>query len=83
MDDQDYSELRIRLMAHQTLLCAVIASHPDKVGFSAAMSYMSDAMQSQLLASRLDDKTLAVFDEEIRSILEKAGMAIEGKSSPK
>lgn len=74
MDDQDYSELRMRLMAHKVLLCAILATHPSKAEFSVALSYMSDVMQSQLVYSRLDDKTLAIFDEEIKSILKAAGI---------
>ena len=78
MEDHDYAELRSRLLAHQVLLCAALASHPNKGELAKSMSYMLDAMQSQLLASRLDDKTLAVFDGEIKSILTNAGMAPGG-----
>ena len=53
MDDQDYSELRIRLMAHQVLLCAALATHPNKPEFLAAMAQVTNQMQSLLLPSRL------------------------------
>lgn len=74
MNDKDYAELRIRLMAHQVLLSAVIAAHHDMDRLSAFLAEALDQMQSQLLNSSLDDATVALFDEEVRSILNKAGL---------
>ena len=78
MTDQDYAELRSRLMAHQVLLCAALAAHPDKVRLSAFVVEVLDQMKSQFLSSRLDDKVIDIFDSEIRSILKKAGLEVEG-----
>ena len=78
MDDQDYNELRMRLMAHNVLLCAMLATHSDKNQFATTMTQVLDQIQSQLLSSKLDDKTLGIFDAEIRAILNKAGIAMAG-----
>ena len=76
MTDQDYSELRIRLIAHQVLLCAVLATHQNKDQLSSSIAEVIDQMQSQLLSSHLDDKTIATFDQEIQSVLRKAGITL-------
>lgn len=77
MDDQDYSELRMRLMAHQVLLCAALAAHQDKAQLSGLVAEVLNQMKSLLVASRLDDKALDTFDKEIRSILTKVGLKAE------
>lgn len=69
----------MRLMAHRVLLSAVLAAHPDKARLSACVVESLNQIQSQLLASRLDDDLIALFDKEVRSILEKTGLApLEG-----
>lgn len=78
MNDQDFSELRMRLFAHQTLLCAVLAAHPDKGLLSGLVVEALDQMKSQLLASHLADDVLDIFDNEIHSILKKAQIEGEG-----
>lgn len=82
MDDADYSLLRMRLMAHQVLLVAVMAAHPDKARLSACVAEVLDQMQSQLLPSRLADEDLAAFDQEVRSILNKAGQSGQDWRTP-
>lgn len=78
MNDKDYSELRVRLMAHQVLLCAVLAAHPDKDRLSGFVAEALDQMKSQFLASHLADDVLDIFDKEIHSILKKTQIAAEG-----
>jgi len=78
MDDQDYAELRTRLMAHQALLCVALAAHPDKAHLSGLVVEVLNQMKALLLNSRLDDKTIRIFDQEIQSILKKAGLKLEG-----
>lgn len=74
MNDDDYLELRARLLAHQVLLSAILASHPDKNRLSEAISTVLDQAQSQILPSRLDEKTIGAFDSEISLILKKSGI---------
>jgi hypothetical protein len=74
MTDDDYMELRSRLMAHQALLCAIVAAHPDKGSLAKFVLEVLDQMKSQFLASRLDDNALEIFDSEVQSILKKAGI---------
>lgn len=73
--DKDYAELRLTLMAHQAVLCAILATHENKAALSASITLAVDQVQSQLLSSRLDDQTLALFDAAIQRILAKAGIA--------
>lgn len=78
MDDKDYAELRVRLMAHQVLLCAALAAHPDKARLLGFVVEALDQMKSQFLASRLGDDVLDLFDQEIQSILKKARIEVGG-----
>ena len=77
MDNTDCTELHMRLMAHQVLLCAALAAHPNKPQLSRFMADALSQMKSILLSSRLDDKALTTFDKEIHSILSKAGLDSE------
>ena len=70
--ESDYGELRMRLMAHQVLLIALLSAHHDKAALTASVVRVMDQMQSQLLASRLDDAVLAAFDQEVQAILRRA-----------
>lgn len=74
MQDRDYASLRMRLMAHQALLVAVTAAHPDKARLAACVAEVLDQMKSQLLPSRLDDQAIAEFDQEVQTILKKSGL---------
>lgn len=73
----DYLELRMRLMAHQCFLCALLASHHDKETLSAYLVEVLDQMQSHHLASALDDSLLSVFEREVQLILNKAGLPMQ------
>lgn len=74
MQDRDYASLRMRLMAHQALLAAVMAAHPDKARLAASVAEVLDQMKSQILPSRLDDQAIAEFDQEVQTILKKSGL---------
>lgn len=74
----DYASLRLRLLAHQMLLAAVMASHPDKARLLACVEVALNQAQSQLLPSRLDDLAIAEFDKEVQMILKKSGLTAEG-----
>jgi hypothetical protein len=74
--DRDYADLRMRIMAHQVLLCSLLVAHPDKVAFAAAFALASNQMQAQLLPSSLEDSTLEIFDQEVNSVLAKGGLPL-------
>lgn len=82
MDDKDYTSLRMRLMAHQVLLAAAMAAHPDKARLAACVAEVLDQMKSQILPSRLDDAAIAEFDQEVQSILKKSGITAQGGRIP-
>lgn len=78
MIDADYAELRMRLMAHQVLLCAVLASHPDKALLSACLAQATEQMKALHLGSALGDAALSAFDQELKTILGKSGLLAAG-----
>lgn len=59
-----------------------MAAHPDKARLAACVAEVLDQMKSQLLPSRLDDRVIAEFDQEIQSILKKSGLSGEVGSIP-
>lgn len=76
MTHDQYAEVRTILLAQQVILVALLSTHQDKELLASHLHQANSQMKVALLSSNLDDRLLALFDEHLKSTLQKAGLKV-------